>query len=124
MNHSDLDGHTTMAALIGLFAGAWIGYLLLAGLGAAICGIAGFFAGAKFSAWRKAAAAITVAVAAVRSARATGRRAARRRPRKRSSCACRGARAAVAILERAARATRKPWDTRSARTHVAVPDAA
>ena len=41
-----------MAALIGLFAGAWIGYLLWQDWGAAICGIAGFFAGARVSAWR------------------------------------------------------------------------
>jgi uncharacterized membrane protein len=41
-----------MAALIGLFAGAWIGYLLWQDWGAAICGIAGFFAGARLSAWR------------------------------------------------------------------------
>src|SRR6187399_1182047 len=46
-----------MAALIGLFTGAFFGNLLWPDWGAALGGIAGFFAGAKFSAWRRAQAA-------------------------------------------------------------------
>ena len=41
-----------MAALIGLFAGALIGHLLWQDWGAALGGIAGFFAGVRFAAWR------------------------------------------------------------------------
>ena len=46
-----------MAALIGLFTGAFFGNLLWPDWGAALGGIAGFFAGSKFSAWRRAQAA-------------------------------------------------------------------
>ena len=45
-----------MAALIGLFAGALLGALLWHDWGAALGGIAGFFAGAKFSSMRRAKA--------------------------------------------------------------------
>ncbi|MET0683183.1 MAG: DUF2339 domain-containing protein [Casimicrobiaceae bacterium] len=41
-----------MAALIGLFAGALIGHWLWQDWGAALGGIAGFFAGVRFAAWR------------------------------------------------------------------------
>jgi len=41
-----------VAALIGLFAGAFVGHLLWQDWGAALGGIAGFFAGVRFSAWR------------------------------------------------------------------------
>ena len=41
-----------MAALIGLFVGALIGNLAWHEWGAALGGIAGFFAGVRFSAWR------------------------------------------------------------------------
>ena len=41
-----------MAALIGLFVGALVGNLLWHEWGAAVGGIAGFFAGVRFSAWR------------------------------------------------------------------------
>ncbi len=46
-----------MAALIGLFAGALLGNLAWPDWGAALGGIAGFFAGAKFSTWRRQSAA-------------------------------------------------------------------
>ena len=41
-----------MAALIGLFAGALVGHLLWQDWGAALGGIAGFFVGVRFAAWR------------------------------------------------------------------------
>src|SRR5262245_20946900 len=47
-----------MAALIGLFLGALLGHLLWQDWGAALGGIAGFFAGVKFSAMRRARAAV------------------------------------------------------------------
>jgi len=42
-----------MAALIGLFVGAFLGYALWQDWGAALGGIAGFFAGVKFSSMRR-----------------------------------------------------------------------
>ncbi len=45
-----------MAALIGLFLGALAGNLVWHEWGAALGGIAGFFAGVRFSAWRARAA--------------------------------------------------------------------
>ena len=45
-----------MAALIGLFVGALAGNLVWHEWGAALGGIAGFFAGVRFSAWRAQAA--------------------------------------------------------------------
>src|SRR5438034_1197607 len=51
-----------MAALIGLFAGAFIGHLLWQDWGAALGGIAGFFAGVRFSAWRAQSGASRSAV--------------------------------------------------------------
>ncbi len=65
-----------MAALIGLFAGAWIGYLLWQDWGAAVCGIAGFFAGVKLAAWRAKAARDGSPVAAGGSVPGTRRQAA------------------------------------------------
>ena len=52
-----------MAALIGLFAGALVGHLLWQDWGAALGGIAGFFAGVRFSAWRARSGASRAAVA-------------------------------------------------------------
>ena len=45
-----------MAALIGLFLGALAGNLVWHEWGAALGGIAGFYAGVRFSAWRRRAA--------------------------------------------------------------------
>src|SRR6185295_18678710 len=46
-----------MAALIGLFVGAFVGHMLWRDWGAALGGVAGFFIGAKLFALRKATAA-------------------------------------------------------------------
>ena len=52
-----------MWALIGLFAGALLGNVLWHDWGAALGGIAGFFAGVRFSAWRAQAAPSRSAIA-------------------------------------------------------------
>jgi uncharacterized membrane protein len=57
------DARVTMAALIGLFVGAFVGHMLWQDWGAALGGIAGFLAGAKISSRRRA----RLATAAVKS---------------------------------------------------------
>src|SRR4051812_13684048 len=58
-----------MAALIGLFAGALLGGLLWHDWGAALGGMAGFFAGAKFSSMRRAKSGTATAASGAAPAR-------------------------------------------------------
>jgi uncharacterized membrane protein len=85
-----------MAALIGLFAGAILGALLWHDWGAAVGGIAGFFAGARFSSMRRAKAGSP----ATGSAPATGIEPARFPPTSREADVDSGLVRRIAELER------------------------